>query len=46
VCEAVREQHPAVDQRECHQSVSVTLLRCGGRSGSRPRARASEFARR
>ena len=28
----------AVDERDGHQTVSVTLFRCGGRSGSRPRA--------
>ena len=27
-------EHPAVDQRDRHQTVSVTLRRCGGRSGS------------
>ena len=27
-------EHAAVDQRDRHQTVSVTLLKCGGRSGS------------
>ena len=39
-------EYPAVDQRDRHQTVSVTLLRCGGRSGSRPRASASALASR
>ena len=36
--EAVVAEHAAVDERGGHQTVSVTLRRCGGRSGSRPRA--------
>ena len=36
----------SVAEREQHQTVSVTLLRCGGRSGSRPRASASALAMR
>src|SRR6185436_2220345 len=39
-------EHPAVDQRNRHQTVSVTLRKCGGRSGSRPRAMASALASR
>src|SRR5213082_2289087 len=38
--EPVLEQHPAVDQGNAHQRVSVTLARCGGWSGSPPRASA------
>ena len=34
------------DQCRCHQRVSVTFFRCGGRSGSRPRAQASFSASR
>ena len=37
-------QHAAIDQRQAHHSVSVTLFRCGGLSGSKPRASASELA--
>ena len=33
-------EHPAVDECERHHSVSVTLLRCGGASGLKPRASA------
>jgi hypothetical protein len=44
--EALFDEHAAVEQRERAHSVSVTLLRCGGRSGSRPRASASVFAMR
>ena len=39
-------EHPSVAERQQHQTVSVTLLRCGGRSGSRPRASASALAMR
>ena len=39
-------QHAAVDQRQAHHSVSVTLLRCGGLSGLKPRAKASAVAMR
>ncbi len=39
------EQGAAVDERRRH-SVSVTLVRCGGRSGSRPRASAAALAAR
>ena len=39
-------EHPSIAECEQHQTVSVTLLRCGGRSGSRPRASASSFAMR
>ena len=38
--------HPAVDEGERHQRVSVTLARWEGRSGSNPRARARSSARR
>ena len=38
--------HPAADQRDVHHRVSVILLRPRGRSGSRPRARASAFTNR
>ncbi len=38
--------HPAIDQNDVHHTVSVTLLRWGGWSGSRPRARASPSAKR
>ena len=44
--EAVRAQHPPVDQCEAHQSVSVTLRRCGGASGLCPRASDNSFAMR
>ncbi len=44
--EAPAVQDAAIEQRAQHQTVSVTLLRCGGRSGSRPRARARALARR
>jgi hypothetical protein len=44
--EAVVGQYPAVAECLEHQIVSVTLFRCGGRSGSSPRARASAFAAR
>ncbi len=45
--EAGIEHHAAVDQRgHPHHSVSVTLFRNGGRSGSRPRAIESAFAMR
>jgi hypothetical protein len=37
-------QDLAILEREQHQTVSVTLWRCGGWSGSRPRASASAFA--
>ena len=37
-------QNPSVLECNPHQVVSVTLWRCGGRSGSRPRASASAFA--
>jgi len=40
------EQHPPVDQCHAHQRVSVTLERCGGWSGSRPRASDSALAMR
>ena len=43
---AVISEHAAVDESDRHQTVSVTLERCGGRSGSRPRANASAFASR
>jgi hypothetical protein len=32
-----------IEQCRCHQTVSVTLLRLGGRSGSKPRANDSEL---
>src|SRR5204863_10153313 len=38
--EPVLAQHPAVDQGDAHQRVSVTLERCDGWSGSPPRASA------
>ena len=37
-------QQLSVLEGQQHQTVSVTLLRCGGRSGSRPRASASALA--
>ena len=40
------DQHSPVDERDAHHSVSVTLARCGGRSGSSPRATASALAAR
>ncbi len=43
VAETIRGQHARVDERGGHQTVSVTLLRCGGASGSRPRRTASAF---
>ena len=43
VAETIRGQHARVDERRGHQTVSVTLLRCGGASGSRPRRTASAF---
>jgi hypothetical protein len=39
-------QHAAVDQGGWHQTVSVTLRRCGGTSGLRPRRSDSAFAAR
>jgi hypothetical protein len=39
-------QHSAVYQRQAHHSVSVTLLRCGGLSGLKPRATASAVVMR
>ena len=44
--DALVAEHAAVDERDRHQTVSVTLRRCGGRSGSRPRATASALANR
>ena len=44
--DAVVAEHAAVDECDRHQTVSVTLRRCGGRSGSRPRATASALASR
>ena len=37
-------EDPRAGEREGHQRVSVTFVRCGGRSGSRPRARATASA--
>ena len=37
-------ENPGAGKGERHQRVSVTFLRCGGRSGSRPRARATASA--
>jgi len=42
--EAAGRQDPSVDERLGHQTVSVILLRCGGRSGLSPRASASALA--
>src|SRR5262249_42737739 len=42
--EGVGTQHPPVDQREAHHSVSVTLRRLGGVSGLCPRASDSSLA--
>ncbi len=39
-------QHARIDQRRCHHTVSVTLRRCGGMSGLRPRWSASALAAR
>src|SRR5579871_3656787 len=36
-------QHAAIDEGEAHHTVSVTLVRCAGRSGSMPRASARAF---
>lgn len=44
--ERLSAQHPPVVKRNGHQTVSVTFLRLGGRSGSSPRARESAFAMR
>ena len=44
--DAVVAEHAAVDECDGHQTVSVTLRRCGGRSGSRPRELASALANR
>ena len=42
----VAVEDPGAGQRNAHHRVSVTFLRCGGRSGSRPRVRASASASR
>ena len=44
VLEAGVAKDATVDERDRHQTVSVTLRRCGGRSGSSPRAIASALA--
>ena len=44
--QALGQQDASVDERRLHHSVSVTLARCGGRSGSRPRVTASALAKR
>ncbi len=44
--ERLPAQHPPVVKRNGHQTVSVTFLRFGGRSGSSPRASDSAFAMR
>ncbi len=44
--DAAGGQDPAIDERDRHQTVSVTFLRWGGLSGSRPRATASALASR
>jgi len=43
VAETIDRQHACVDERRRHHTVSVTLLRCGGASGLRPRRTASAF---
>src|SRR6185437_7732876 len=44
VPDLIRKHDAAVDESGRHQRVSVTLARCGGWSGSRPRAIARELA--
>jgi hypothetical protein len=44
--EAAVAQDPSVYQRDGHQTVSVTLFRYGGRSGSWPRATDRAFTMR
>ena len=44
--EGIRAQHSTVQQGDAHQSVSVTLRRWGGASGSCPRVSDSAFAMR
>src|SRR6185437_16617298 len=46
VAPALRREHACVGERGGHQTVSVTLARWGGWSGSRPRAIASAFTAR
>ena len=44
--DAGRRQYARIDQRRRHHTVSVTLRRCGGMSGLRPRLSASALAAR
>ena len=44
IVETVVEQYATVDECLRHHTVSVTLRRCGGTSGSRPRRADSAFA--
>ncbi len=44
--EMVVDKDTAIDERLGHHTVSVTLRRCGGMSGLRPRRNASAFAAR